>query len=140
MSGIGTIDSSRGFGAIADGFAAPRLVAGGSSADEQQAFGEILGLARGKNLDATPEQKRDEAREAAEKLVASTFIEPLLKSVRESSQAAAPFAPTQAEKQFRGLMDARVAESVVHRTDLAIVGRIADSLLRAAGLDEGSES
>ena len=140
MSGIGALDSTRGLGSMGDGFAAPRMVAGGNSLDEQKAFGEVLGLARGTDPDATPEQKRADAREAAEKLVARTFIEPLMRSMRESNQAAAPFAPTQAEKQFRGLMDARVAEAVVHRSDMAIVGRIADDLVRAAGLEEGSGS
>lgn len=140
MNGLGTIDTARGPGTLTDSYAAPRMIAGGNTHDEQRAFGEVLGLARGTNPDATPEQKRADAREAAEKLVASTFIEPLLKSMRESNQAAAPFAPTQGEKQFRGLIDARVAESVVRRSNLSIVDRVTDTLVRAAGLDEGGES
>lgn len=112
-----------------------------TGSDEQRAFRDVLGISRLKRTehagpDATPEQRARveeararETREAAEALVAKTFIEPILAQMRESTDAAPPFAPTQAEKQFRALADAQLAQSVVERAHLPIVDRLARDLL-----------
>ena len=102
---------------------------GGRSLESQRSFEDVLGVARG----ADRMEGEGRSREAAEKLVARALLEPLLARARESGWAAEPFAPTRAEKQFRGLVDARVAEEVVRRGNFEIVERIADTLERAGG-------
>jgi len=72
-------------------------------------------------------------RRSAEQLVSVTFIQPMLRSMRESSQAAPPFAPTQVEKQFGPMLDARMADAMVRSSNWAIVDRIERDLLRAGG-------
>ncbi len=89
----------------------------------QASFRDALGIAR------TAHSTEEGARDAAEQFVAKTFLEPLLKSVRESNQAAPPFAPTQAEKQFRAFADAQLAVEIVKRSDMPIVDRLARDLL-----------
>lgn len=66
----------------------------------------------------------DEIRTSAEQLVSATFIVPMLASVRESSMAVEPFAPTPAEKQFGALLDQRVADEIVKSSNLPIVDRL----------------
>ncbi|GJM17895.1 MAG: hypothetical protein DHS20C14_01080 [Phycisphaeraceae bacterium] len=108
--------------------------------ESQRSFRDVLGMARSRTpelgADASPEARAAnaearaaESRDAAEQFVAKTFIEPVLSSVRENSQAAPPFAPTQAEQQFRAMADARLAIDVVKRANLPIVDRLARDLL-----------
>ncbi|MEQ8850416.1 MAG: hypothetical protein RIB32_01380 [Phycisphaerales bacterium] len=91
--------------------------------ESQRAFRDALGIAR------TANAGEEASRDAAEQFVAKTFLEPLLKSVRENNQAAPPFAPTQAEKQFRAFADAQLAVEIVKRADMPIVDRLARDLL-----------
>ncbi|MFK7882592.1 MAG: hypothetical protein AB8F26_00225 [Phycisphaerales bacterium] len=102
----------------------------------QRSFAEALGDERNaKRFQAgeklTPEQR---ARDAAEKLVSTTLIEPILKEVRANNRAAAPFAPTQAEKQFGSLLDHRLANDIVASSNFPIVDRLAQDLLRSGGV------
>lgn len=89
----------------------------------QRSFRDVLGISR------TAASTKEGARDAAEQFVAKTFLEPLLKSMRENSQAAPPFAPTQAEKQFRAFADAQLSVEIVKRSDMPIVDRLARDLL-----------
>ena len=75
----------------------------------------------------TPEA---EARVAAEGLVSSTFIEPILKQIRESNTAPPPFGPSSAEKQFSSLLDTNIADEIVHAANFPLVERIANQLLK----------
>ncbi|MGV6814407.1 MAG: hypothetical protein ACWA5W_05270 [Phycisphaerales bacterium] len=70
-----------------------------------------------------------QARKAAEGLVSNTFIEPILKQIRESNDAPPPFGPTQAEKQFGALLDTKVADEIVQGTNFPIVEQITQRLL-----------
>ncbi|GIK18508.1 MAG: hypothetical protein AMXMBFR77_00840 [Phycisphaerales bacterium] len=94
-------------------------------ADAQRTFAESLSIA-----ERRPDGTRASARETAEKLVAITFVEPVLKRQRESDGAAPPFAPGPGEKQFRALLDSRVAHDIVRAARLPIVDRLAHDLLR----------
>src|SRR5205814_4812183 len=80
-------------------------------AARQSAFAAALGrqLPRGDTAGrrGDPDER---ARDAAEQLVTQTFLLPLLKQLRENDHSAPPFAPTQAEKQFRALGDAGLAQ------------------------------
>lgn len=71
-----------------------------------------------------------EARVAAEGLVSTTFIEPILKQIRESNTAPPPFGPSNAEKQFASLLDTTLADEIVHASNFPIVDRIASQLLK----------
>ena len=74
----------------------------------------------------TPEQR---ARAAAEKMVATAFVQPVLKQLRESNNAPAPWGPTDAEKQFGPLLDAQIAERIVQAARFPTVDRMARMIL-----------
>jgi Rod binding domain-containing protein len=117
---------------------APRRVGnGGDLAAAQRSFSAVLGKAV--ESGGSPEER---AREAAEQLVAQTFVLPMLKGLRQSDRSAPPFAPSQGEKQFRALMDAELAQRMVKGGGYGLVDRLAQDLLKrnspaaeAAGAD-----
>jgi Rod binding domain-containing protein len=80
------------------------------------------------------------ARDAAEQLVTQTFLSPLLKQLRESSDMAPPFAPSPAEKQFRALTDAELAQRIVHASRFPLVDVLARNLLKKGGKDKAGRS
>lgn len=98
---------------------APLLPAG-----QRGGFGGALARAEGA---ASEEQ----AREAAEQLVSLVLVEPILAAVRESSQAAPPFAPTSGEKQFRAMLDAELAQEITRAARFPLVERLARDLRNA---------
>ncbi len=91
----------------------------------QDSFAAMLGAAGG-SVAADPTVR---ARHAAEDLVAAALVTPVLKHLRETSQAAPPFGPGPGEKSFRALMDAAVAQQLVRRTHWPLVDRLAQRLL-----------
>jgi Rod binding domain-containing protein len=99
----------------------------GSSAGQSD-FASVLGKVKQRG-DETVE---DYARRTAENFVAIGLVQPLLKKFRESNQAAAPFSPTQAEKQFQGLADAELAQRMVHARGFAVVDKITEQLVARA--------
>lgn len=70
------------------------------------------------------------ARKAAEGLVSTTFIEPILKQVRESNNTPPPFGPSTAEKQFASLLDTKLADEIVKAANFPLVERITAQLLQ----------
>lgn len=107
----------------------PPGTAGDSRLTEaQRSFEGVLGRAFTVPgaADVTKEQK---ARESAEQLVAVAFLQPMLKELRDTNHAAAPFAPTSAEKQFRSLMDAELAQRITKASRLPIVDAVTRKLL-----------
>lgn len=116
----------------------PQPNAGGGLLDGQRSFGEVLSKAGGPAGRKTAE---DEAWDAARDFVAMAFVQPVLKQLRETNHAAAPFAPGKGEQQFRALMDAEIARKVVRASDWPLVDRLAQRLLEhkdAASPREGS--
>jgi Rod binding domain-containing protein len=114
-----------------NGFAASSF---GSGLSAQRSFADTLGAARhAEGLEAR-EGRSDaaRAREAAEKLISTTLVEPVLKQLRESNNAVAPFAPTQGEKQFGALLDHRLAHDIVKSANFPMVDRLARNLLNTA--------
>lgn len=106
--------------------------------ERQQSFAESLGRAF-----TTPTADSTEAqiRRAAEQLVSAALVTPLLSQLRNSSQAAPPFAPTEGEKQFRALSDSKVAHDIVRGSNLPIVERITSDMLRhARALEQVSDT
>ena len=103
-----------------------------ATADQAQHFAELVERAK-KGTTA------EEIREAAEQLVSATF-KPILNQIRESNDAAPPFAPTQGEKQFGALMDQRIADEIVKSSRLPIVDRLTRDFAARAGVQLKQES
>lgn len=76
--------------------------------------------------DADVDTKRAEAQAAAEGLVATSFIKPILTQVRESNNAPPPFGPTQAEKQFGSLLDNELADEIVRAAQFPLVDKLVE--------------
>jgi Rod binding domain-containing protein len=75
-----------------------------------------------------------EAREAARGLVSAALVQPILKQLRESKNAAPPpFGPGPGERSFREMMDATVAQKLVTSQNWPLVDRLARDLLRRSG-------
>ncbi len=87
------------------------------------------GAVRARSL-ASERSPEGKARKAAEDLVSVSLIEPTLKLLRESNNAAAPFAPGEAEKAFGPLLDKAISERVVKASGFGIVDRLASDLLK----------
>lgn len=93
--------------------------------ESQAGFASILG--RAKTAELPPEER---AREAAEQLVGVALVQPVLKQMRENSWASAPFKPNQAERTFRGMMDAEFAQRMVKSQRWGLVDAVARRVLR----------
>lgn len=94
-------------------------------ATSQTSFSQVL--AQATHLPARTDA--DAARDAAERFVAATLVNPILTQLRESNEAAAPFAPSSAEKQFRALLDAELAQRITGAAHFPLVDRLAHDLL-----------
>lgn len=101
------------------------------TAQNQLDFAEVLGKKTGRQLGRVDEAK---IREAAESFVAVAFVQPVLKQMRSTNHAAAPFAPNKAEQQFQSLMDAQISRHIVHKSNWPVVDRVAQQMLIKAGL------
>lgn len=110
------------------------MISGSTAISPNTSTASLSVLARPKSMaqyraqieapDKTPEDQREQARRAAEGLVATSFIKPILAQLRESNNAAAPFAPTQAEKQFGSLLDNRLSDEIARAARFPIVDRL----------------
>lgn len=89
-------------------------------ARHEVAFADVMRKAQGGTSEA-------DVREAAEDLVANAFIAPVLRQIRETSDAAPPFQPTPAEKQFGQMLDAETARQIVRKSRLPLVDRLTDT-------------
>ncbi len=78
-------------------------------------------LAGARNAD----QRVLEAQEAAQDLVSIALVQPALKSLRDSSMAAPPFAPGHAERTFGAFLDAEIARNVAGAGANSLVDAIA---------------
>lgn len=100
-----------------------------AGASVRAGFEHLLDKARSAEQNTTP----SEARTTAQQLVATTFIVPILRQMRESSHAPAPWGPTTAEKNFGPMLDAKIADQIVSASDMPIVERITNTILRNTG-------
>ena len=79
-----------------------------------------------------------EAKDTAEKLIATTLIKPILAQARAARDAPAPWGQTQAEKQFGALLDNRIADDIAKSSNFPIAQRIADQILSNAPIQDAS--
>lgn len=98
----------------------------GSERFESVLSEEVLRGTRGKVRESAEER----ARGAAESFVALAFVQPVLKQLRETNMATAPFAPGAVEKQFGPLLDAELSRRITRASGFALVDRVAQDLLR----------
>lgn len=94
--------------------------------DRQRSFAEVLSIADRSPQDAN--SKVDPSRDAAERLVATTLVEPILKQLRESVNIAPPFGPGKGEQSFRGIADAHTAKEIVKSKSFGLVDRLAQQM------------
>ncbi|OAB63960.1 hypothetical protein AY599_16305 [Leptolyngbya valderiana BDU 20041] len=87
--------------------------------------------------DANP-KAAGSARRAAEDFVAMAFVEPMLAQMRESNNAAPPFAPGPGEKHFGEIMDRVMSRQIVRASRFPLVDRLeSDLTARQAQQTEG---
>jgi Rod binding domain-containing protein len=106
-----------------------------AASDSRDSFAQVI--ARASTGGGTPEAR---AREGAEQLVATALVQPVLKQLRESNQAVAPFAPSQGERSFRSLMDAALAQRMVRSQHWPLVDRLARGMLKKLGVENTQEA
>jgi hypothetical protein len=104
---------------------------------DQANFSQVLNTAQ-RALDTNEAQreqqtKSDETRKAAQDFVSIAFVQPVLKQLRESSQAAAPFAATSAQKSFQQMLDGVLARKITQGTNWPLVDAVEQRMLRKAG-------
>lgn len=75
----------------------------------------------------------ERARRAAESFVSLALIQPVLKQLRETNMAEAPFAPGEVEKQFGPLLDAEISRRITRASNFGLVDRVAELLLERGG-------
>lgn len=76
----------------------------------------------------------DPAHDAAQSFIATALIQPILKQLRQTNNAAEPFAPGEFEKQFAPLMDQIWSEQVTRSGNWPLVEAVAQHLREQAGL------
>ncbi|MDY7107797.1 MAG: hypothetical protein SYC29_04090 [Planctomycetota bacterium] len=76
-------------------------------------------------------QQAGQAREAAQQMVASAFIMPVLADLRESPFLSGPFAPGAAERRFGPLLDQHVADRITAGDRFPLIDQITEHLLSA---------
>jgi len=77
----------------------------------------------------TAETPEDLAGLAARRLVAATFVEPIVREARENSASTGRFAPGVAEQRFGHLMDRSLADAIVSQPGFAGVASLERRLL-----------
>lgn len=80
-------------------------------------------------IEAGHEETVRKAGDAAAKLVASTFIIPLLAAMRESPFQTERFGPTMAERRMGPALDQQIADRIVQRSQFPIVEAVKRSIL-----------
>lgn len=80
-----------------------------------------------------------ELRDAAEKLVATAFIMPLLEQMRASAKASDLFHGGTGEDLFGHQLDTQLADRIIGSSRMPLIDAIEQQFVRAAGLDAGGK-
>ena len=100
----------------------------------QQDFSSVIARDQGNDTTSAP------ARKAAEDFVSMAFVQPLLAQLRETNNAAQPFAPGPAERQFGEIMDQVLSKQIVRASSFPLVDRIESDLSERSALIEAMRS
>lgn len=103
--------------------------ASGELGRKQSQFSRLLVGERAKAV------SEDEATRIARDLVAVSLVQPLLKEWCEAEQSPPPFGPGQAEKQFRAMQDANLAQELTRAQRFPLVERLTRDLRRRASAE-----
>lgn len=74
-------------------------------------------------------ERVEEAQSAAEQLVATTFVLPMLEEMHKNPFAAGPFAPGAGEKRFTPMLDQQMADRIVKYGRFPLVDSLREHLL-----------
>jgi Rod binding domain-containing protein len=74
------------------------------------------------------QKTRQTPRQAAEEFISMALVQPILAQLRETNQAAGPFAPGAAEKSFGPLFDAEIAHRMVKSAGWGLVESVSARL------------
>lgn len=100
----------------------------------QRDFSSVIARDQGNDTTSAP------ARKAAEDFVSMAFVQPLLAQLRETNNAAQPFAPGPAERQFGEIMDQVLSKQIVRASSFPLVDRIESDLSERSALIEAMRS
>lgn len=67
-------------------------------------------------------------RQAAEEFISMALVQPILAQLRETNQAAGPFAPGEAEKSFGPMLDAEIAHQMVKSSGWGLISAVTSRL------------
>lgn len=73
--------------------------------------------------------RRNDARNAAEQLVATAFIQPMLATLRDATFGSEMFEPGLAEQRFGPMFDQHMADRITNAANLPLVDVIVDRLV-----------
>lgn len=102
----------------------------------QRSFEKALGKAQGQNVHKK-ESKLDEARAAAEELVARALVQPILSKMRESRDTAEPFGTTEVERAFGSISDAQFADRLTKGGNWSLVDAVAQRIMNVGKPNAG---
>ena len=105
-------------------FGAGKAVLDGKQREFSRVLGRVNPAIQAAELGTETNSAKAKRRQAAEDMVAISLVQPILKSVRENNNAAAPFGPGPAEKQFGVFMDAAWARSMVKSGNFQLVNSV----------------
>ncbi len=102
---------------------------------DRASFAQVLSIAE-RTIDAqaaerSQQTRTDEQRKAAEDFVAMAFVQPILKQLRESNQAAAPFAPSSAQKSFQQMLDGVLSRNITQASNWPLVEKVQERLSKS---------
>jgi len=76
-----------------------------------------------------PEKRAQQAEQAAQQLVATAFIRPMLEELGRATFASDQFKPGAGEKRMRPLLDAEIADRIAAAPSFPLVDAVRDRLL-----------
>lgn len=103
------------------------IFAQGLDDSRKEAFDSALRRALGGD-----QQAKQSPRQVAEEFIAIALVQPVLEQLRETNQAAEPFAPSDVEKRFGPMFDAEIAHRMVKSSNWGLVDSVATRLERNA--------
>lgn len=131
MSQISTIS-------LRDRLEAMPSVADAARLQGQRSFERALGRAQAG--DGAPKSKQDEARAAAEELVARALVQPILARMRESRDTAEPFGQSEVERAFGSISDAQFADRLTKSGNWTLVDAVAKHIMNAGKMGPNADA
>jgi Rod binding domain-containing protein len=123
------------------GTAAQRAPAPSRLEADQASFRQVLSIAD-RTIDANVGERsvvapNDEQRKAAQDFVALAFVQPILKQLRESNQAAAPFAPSSGQRSFQQMLDGVLSRKITQASSWELVDKVHERLAGRTSPSQG---